>query len=1259
MRDPKQFIEDMRLKRVRNLTSLAPKKAEGHSRYTVVSAVYNVGRYLDQYFQSMVDQRLDFKNNITLIMVNDGSTDDSSEIIKRWQRRYPKNIVYLYKAHGGQASARNHGLEHVQTAWVTFVDPDDFLDLNYFLEIDKFLAKNDKSNLKLISSNFIYFHEDKELFSDSHPLKYRFAKGDSIFPYDNLNKLIQLSASAALFKSEVILNNSLCFDSRVQPNFEDGHFIGIYLSELADGGVGICSRAKYYYRKRADGTSTLDSSWEHPGKYSNVIEYGYLDLLKNHFNKNESIPKYIQRTVLYDLVWHIRHLTNKPEKCKLQTKEEVSRYLQLLDQVFECIDLETILEFELAGCWFIHKVGMLGAFKQSAPPFQIVYVEDYDPAKSLVQLRYFTSVVGLEVFEINGQDVIPAFSKTVRHDFLERTFVLERRIWLPIFTDSAHAKLKVEVSQIQTRLTLAKKQHNGSLELQQIRQHFIAKQREYDRVQADPQGALWLLMDRDTQADDNAEHFYRYVQRQHPDQSIVFVLRRDSHDWYRLEQDGFNLLEFGSAQHEAALRRCRAVISSHADAYVVNYFGDQSLSHKPFVFLQHGVTHNDLSGWLNTKQRIDCFVAAALPEYDSIVGDFSRYKFTRKDVVLTGFPRHDALLNVAHSTERMILIMPTWRKYMLGYVVKGSERAFNPHFMRSQYAQSWQSLLKNPDLYHWAKQYGYRVVFFPHANIQPYLADFETPPYIEVLTHQDVSIQELFQRAALMITDFSSVAFEMAFLQKAVIYYQFDEDSFFQSDHIFQKGYFDYRNDGFGPVLRQESDLLAELSETLRRNAQPTAEYLARMSAFFPFRDGRNCERVYQAVIELDKPLSEGVVDLGCLETYAKAASQAGQWSLAKKRWSRYLDCLAKDGTDAQVLHAQLELAIALGELGLPVEAAQCLDRVRESMHQDPQVFKKVQVEEAKLHMMLEEWAQALHLWEGLRADPDTQSNRQICMAHAGWVDALKSELDSAADDSQLSVEHQVLLALANRDWAEVVGVVGESPDELDSSCTANALRIRAFREQGLLENGQNQLIDYQNRYGKDRRWLVESGRYAAIKAKWREVITHFNAAYAEGVLAMPLNDVLLYLQSLRFTGAHDRANDAHEVLFERYPFSIDLAAERGENAIASRSWRVAEQEWRNLCAKRSEAPYKLAMALRFLGDIDEAFSVLCSQDFSESRSPDEWKLCAELAELKGQYSVAEKAWLALLRVYPDEAPAFAIDRLNFSRLMLTLSRRT
>ncbi|EOK1059916.1 glycosyltransferase family A protein, partial [Campylobacter jejuni] len=115
------------------LKQFKPKKYKAYNKYVIVSAVYNVEKYLDDFFKSIINQRLDFKNNIHLICVDDGSTDNSANIIKKYQKKYPKNIIYLYKENGGQASARNLGLKYLKEndlniPWVTFTDPDDFLD---------------------------------------------------------------------------------------------------------------------------------------------------------------------------------------------------------------------------------------------------------------------------------------------------------------------------------------------------------------------------------------------------------------------------------------------------------------------------------------------------------------------------------------------------------------------------------------------------------------------------------------------------------------------------------------------------------------------------------------------------------------------------------------------------------------------------------------------------------------------------------------------------------------------------------------------------------------------------------------------------------------------------------------------------------------------------------------------------------------------------------------------------------------------------
>ena len=74
-REPKLFFKDMFLKRYiplkNKLKSITPKKRYGYCKYAIVSAVYNVEKYLDDYFKSIINQRLDFKHNIHIILVDE------------------------------------------------------------------------------------------------------------------------------------------------------------------------------------------------------------------------------------------------------------------------------------------------------------------------------------------------------------------------------------------------------------------------------------------------------------------------------------------------------------------------------------------------------------------------------------------------------------------------------------------------------------------------------------------------------------------------------------------------------------------------------------------------------------------------------------------------------------------------------------------------------------------------------------------------------------------------------------------------------------------------------------------------------------------------------------------------------------------------------------------------------------------------------------------------------------------------------------
>ncbi|ECK1938770.1 capsular biosynthesis protein, partial [Campylobacter lari] len=655
-----------------------------------------------------------------------------------------------------------------------------------------------------------------------------FKNGIQIKKNYNLDNFIQLSA-ASCFMNITFLNN-LIFDERLKPNFEDAKFINEYLLENVNLKSAFLPKARYFYRKREDGSSTLDLKLKSKDYYLNVTRNGYLKILSDCIKNKRSIPLFIQNLVLYDLCWQIKPLINSPEKVSILNKNEKKQYLKLLDQNFSYIDSDIIMNFSLAGCWFFHKVGILNCFKNEKPPFQIACIEDYDPYKEQILITYYTGDdKDIESIRIDNEVICADYEKIVKYDFLDRVFCYQKRLWVHI---PKNAKDKLEIW-INDKQSMVGKYGEYFLDIKNIRKEFQKRL---------PKSNIWLLMDRDYKADDNAEYLYRYIMQNHPEQEIVFALRKESSDWERLEKEGFNLIDFGSFKFERIIKKSSKVISSHADEYLMRYV----TSRQQFIFLQHGVTQNDVSKWLNNR-KINLFFVSTQMEFNSIVKDYTYYKFGQKEVVLTGFARHDKLLQNKNINTKQIFIMPTWRQYLNGLMIGNSGvRELKENFKQSEYFQKWNSLLNNDSLKTLCELYFYTIVFNPHPNIMPYLKDFNLPSYIKI-ANQDESLQVLFCNSSLMITDYSSVAFEMAYLEKPVIYYQFDKEDFFTS-HTLQKGYFDYKKNGFGPVVENQETLLKELEILLKNNCKPFGAYKDNIDSTFVFKDGKCCERNYLAV---------------------------------------------------------------------------------------------------------------------------------------------------------------------------------------------------------------------------------------------------------------------------------------------------------------------------------------------------------------------------------------------------------------------------
>jgi len=924
--------------------------------FSIVTAAYNVARYLDDFFESLVNQTVSFEENIEVIIVDDGSSDETEDKIWEWIEKYPKNIKYFWQENAGQGAARNNGLTHAKHEWVTFIDPDDFISESYFENASSIIEANKlKTPLKLICASLIFYYEDKDKISDTHPLRFRFAKGDIVLPVTKPGKHINLNVTSNIFKRNRILQHGIRFDHEIKPGFEDSHFINSYLLTIDDGHMAFLKSAEYYYRKRDDGTSTLDTGWKHPGRYDHQLRLGSLGIIKKSLEKYGVVPEFIQRVALYDISWHLNKIIKKDADIYSLSPEKLELYKSLIHEILGHISVQTIMTFELAGIWFYHKLGLLGLFKGYAPDFNISYIDDVDYKKDLVRIRYFTQNSDIqERFEWDNKAAFPVYSKTRKHDFFGKCFINERIIWLRIGDTT---DFTMETCGKPTRITLKGKQHRTGVKTQDIYAAFrpalvnesvideeVTRIRTLSRTPESVRrfGNCWLFMDRDNFADDNAEHLYRYVKNNQPKKKIYFILDSKSTDWARLENEGFNLIQLDSDEHKSALINAEHFISSHADQYIFagidkRNYGD--LYSYKFTFLQHGVISCDLSHWLNTKE-IDCFVTSTNQEYKSIHED-GLYKFTNKETVLTGLPRLDRLHKNKKINPRTILIMPTWRNSVVGKLTgEGNNREYNPHFKDSVFCQRWSAVLNSEVVKKISEKY--EIVFYPHANIVDYIQEFDAPDFVKVQTQVETSIQDALVNAAILITDYSSVAFDFAYLDKIVYYYQFDAEEVLSGGHTYRPGYFDFKTDGFGPVSSELNELENQLEQFLTNGGTNSSEYLKRIQSTFDSDKGNNCKKTITAIENLTRSgisdsdylasltkqyniikKDEGSAELiGLLTLLHSKASDSDEYAIALAKsyrvngdFLRASEWISKVAVQtAEVMDEKLEIAIAGGE---------------------------------------------------------------------------------------------------------------------------------------------------------------------------------------------------------------------------------------------------------------------------------------------------------------------------------------------------------
>lgn len=875
-------------------------------KFSIILSIYNVEKYLEEAIESLINQTIGFEDNVQLILVNDGSPDNSEEICLFYEQKYPQNIKTITKKNGGVSSARNCGLKYATGEYINFLDPDDILSKNTLKHVYNFFKKHDKE-IDFVAMPIIMFGRK----DGPHLLNYKFEKERVIDVTEDYTP-IQLSAASAFFKQEAIKRY----------RFKDGlargeDHLSINKLLLEKKKFGVVNNVTYWYRQRYDNTSMLGSAKQKESYYTPHIRDCLLDLIYHCLETESYVPKFIQYTTIYDFRW----LIEEKEFPDYFTEEDKKQFWDVTYKFLSYIDDDIINEHFLLPqnlksflLYLKNKKEFKVNIKKNEVTIhtgnnQIAKLNNHKLWFDIITLKdgflnisaTFESICDIKNIQIEAikNELVNHKKQTFIGKFFEypnrkpKCFLLNK--W--IYTYTAEFKIPIdsnEITKINFRINILEnntiahmKGHihfSRPCKLNKINHYYIENNQivtyEGNSIYCKPYSfkrlvkhelnsiltilkerpntyisgilfriarslyypfmknkKIWLFSDRPDMADDNGKHLFKYAIEQDDDIEKFYVIDKKCPDYKKMLKINKNILHLGSFKHKIYFSYAEKIITAFLNEDYSNPFSKNFRLYScyytfKFYFLQHGVIKDDLS--LNIKKYdkdISLLLTSSDFEKKSIIN--GNYNYNEHIVQILGLPRFDNLSNA--NKKKTILFMPTWRDFIQN----------ETDLINSDYYHLITSLLNNKKLIKSMKKQGYTLIFRPHPLLLNYLKDEIFDIDDEVLISIDDPYQELFNTASLLITDYSSVFFDFAYLKKPIIYYQVNEESYH-----YEKGYFDYETMGFGEVTHNEEELVDKICENMYNGCINDEKYIKRVEKFFKYTDKNNCKRVYNWILE-------------------------------------------------------------------------------------------------------------------------------------------------------------------------------------------------------------------------------------------------------------------------------------------------------------------------------------------------------------------------------------------------------------------------
>lgn len=304
-------------------------------KVSVIIPIYNVEQYIKDCLDSLVNQTLD---DIEIICVNDGSSDNSIKIVNEYAKN-DKRFVVINQENQGTGAARNKGIDAAVGEYIMFLDPDDWYELD--------ACEKAYNHIKQNNTDFAFFGI-KLFYDDTGVLKVDTWRLKNLMFAPDLNKInlreldtVYVKTGECVYKiynRRFLTDNNIKFSCTKMGEDYPFSFKAIVLADR----VSVLNKSLYCYRKRStSSTATGAKNWKEIIYNRNLV----LDeILKSEY-KNEFLHAYIPMNVNSLLLWYERY-SEKDPSINIGFYSEMRKHFIRMNSIYDCSQLKNLMRYK-------------------------------------------------------------------------------------------------------------------------------------------------------------------------------------------------------------------------------------------------------------------------------------------------------------------------------------------------------------------------------------------------------------------------------------------------------------------------------------------------------------------------------------------------------------------------------------------------------------------------------------------------------------------------------------------------------------------------------------------------------------------------------------------------------------------------------------------------------------------------------------------------------------------------------------------------